>query len=674
MATGLTPYNESLRTIAIYRSDLQQKVNKYNNFQIDLTGIPNFDGTGESAWHFINAIKVIAPARRWPLGNTGADTLIGAEGTYGEVIQAATGGGETPFSTDIDANTTTLQQKADGLAKRQPWNLIAYTAYAQPAAGANGVGLNGSPSLAQASRANPALDGYEIIEGTNTLGDGTAAQVRSSYPRAIGKFANAAPGDGTTFANGPVNDCSRSRRLIEALKTKFVHMGRNWLLTHDTLENIENFPRTLYSHRFTGQRAKANGRYGFIDLIEDQFLPKSFQQEKFRELKQLTFANYPLPVGNSGLSEKRNMRTFTWWYKTCLGIAGMVNGYGLMINQKAEFYEKIPIDIITKLNDWEVFNGRQFTNMEEVYEKAIEIETSQMNVTMSSHILPFTGQTNPYWQNQRGLRQGPPRQNRPYRRRTANYIEVEDNETMYILGKDLANMNIRNINNIQSEIPRKPNGYGFEMRGQQFGRNRNFIGQAAFRNQRDNRCYTCGEKGHFAVDCPRNSRSRPRTNSMNRSRSRTRKTQEQNQRQRSSSRNRQRNNSRNRQYRQRSSSRNRQYNQQSSSRNNRQIEQTPDNINYRNINHVQYEDELYTPGYIQSNYPDNYVENIDYDNNFDYESIYDDYHDDNEYDDYHDDNNNNAYDHHTNNIYNDEYDDEYDYNCDNNNHRYDDEY
>ena len=117
MATGLTPYNESLRTIAIYRSDLQQKVNKYNNFQIDLTGIPNFDGTGESAWHFINAIKVIAPARRWPLGNTGADTLIGAEGTYGEVIQAATGGGETPFSTDIDANTTTPQQKTDGLAK-----------------------------------------------------------------------------------------------------------------------------------------------------------------------------------------------------------------------------------------------------------------------------------------------------------------------------------------------------------------------------------------------------------------------------------------------------------------------------------------------------------------------------------------------------------------------------
>src|SRR2546423_15617772 len=116
------------------------------------------------------------------------------------------------------------------------------------------------------------------------------------------------------------------------------------------------------------------------------------------------------------------MRTFVRWYKTCLGIGGMLNGYGVMLNQKSEFFEKIPVDIITKLNDWEVNNNRQFTNMEEVFDKAIEIETSQMNVTMSSHILPFTGQTqsvakyhllqethtNPYWQNRRGLQQGPP--------------------------------------------------------------------------------------------------------------------------------------------------------------------------------------------------------------------------------------------------------------------------
>ena len=210
MATGLTPYNESLRTIAIYRSDLQQRVNKYNSFQVDLTGIPTFDGTGESAQHFINAIKVISRARRWSTGETGVDTLIGAEGIYAEVIQAANGAGQHPFSRDINANTTTPQEKANGLAKRQPWNLVAYTAYVQPAAGANGIGLNGSPALAQNSWANPALDGYEIIEGVNTLGDGTAGAVQSSYPRAIGKFVNAAPGDNTTFANGPLNDCSRS--------------------------------------------------------------------------------------------------------------------------------------------------------------------------------------------------------------------------------------------------------------------------------------------------------------------------------------------------------------------------------------------------------------------------------------------------------------------------------
>src|SRR2546423_3830791 len=136
MATGLTPYNESLRTITIYRSDLIQRVNKYNSFQIDLTGIPTFDGTGESAWHFINAIKVISQVRRWPTRETGVDTLIGAEGTYAEVIQAANGAEQHPFSRDINANTTPPQEKADGLAKRKPWNLVEYTAYAQPAAGA----------------------------------------------------------------------------------------------------------------------------------------------------------------------------------------------------------------------------------------------------------------------------------------------------------------------------------------------------------------------------------------------------------------------------------------------------------------------------------------------------------------------------------------------------------
>ena len=96
----------------------------------------------------------------------------------------------------------------------------------------------------------------------------------------------------------------------------------------------------------------------------------------------------------------------------------MTDGYGVMLNQKAEFFEKIPVDIIIRLNEWEVNNNRQFANMEEVFNKAIEIETSQMNVTMSSHILLFTGQTqsisgyhylqethtNPYWQNRRGLR------------------------------------------------------------------------------------------------------------------------------------------------------------------------------------------------------------------------------------------------------------------------------
>src|ERR1041384_7491574 len=125
---GVQAYNESLRAIGVYRSDITQVVNKFNNFQIDLSGIPNFDGTGESAWHFIQTIKIIMRARNWPTGETGIiGEPISAEGIYNEQTAAATGNAQQPFSTDI--TTATPQQKADGLAKRQPWNLVNYAAH-----------------------------------------------------------------------------------------------------------------------------------------------------------------------------------------------------------------------------------------------------------------------------------------------------------------------------------------------------------------------------------------------------------------------------------------------------------------------------------------------------------------------------------------------------------------
>ena len=252
---GVQAYNESLRAIAVYRSDLTQKVNKYNNFQIDLSGIPNFDGTGESAWHFIQTLKVIMRARNWPTGEIETDTIIGAENVYNEALANATNA-QTPFGRDINAAGTTQQEKADGLAKRQPWQLLAYTQYNQTAAGGHGQGLNSSPNLAQNSFANPALDGYNIIEGTSTINaNRRLATAQTSFPRAVGRFmGGAAPANGTTFAHGPINDCKRSRKLINALKTKFVGAGRDWLLIHEsTPENVENFPRTLFSHRFNGQ-------------------------------------------------------------------------------------------------------------------------------------------------------------------------------------------------------------------------------------------------------------------------------------------------------------------------------------------------------------------------------------------------------------------------------------
>src|SRR6266496_5457755 len=87
---GVNAYQESLRMIEVYRSDLTQRVNKYNNFPIDLSGIPNFDGTGESAWNFIQAVKTIVRARNWPTGEFGVDTLIGAENVYAEAFANVT--------------------------------------------------------------------------------------------------------------------------------------------------------------------------------------------------------------------------------------------------------------------------------------------------------------------------------------------------------------------------------------------------------------------------------------------------------------------------------------------------------------------------------------------------------------------------------------------------------
>ena len=89
---GVQAYNESLRAIGVYRSDITQVVNKFNNFQIDLSGIPNFDGTGESAWHFIQTVKVIMRARNWPTGETGIiGEPISAERVYNEQTAVATG-------------------------------------------------------------------------------------------------------------------------------------------------------------------------------------------------------------------------------------------------------------------------------------------------------------------------------------------------------------------------------------------------------------------------------------------------------------------------------------------------------------------------------------------------------------------------------------------------------
>ena len=80
---GIRDYQESLQIIATYRSDLTQQVHKFNNFEVNVQSIPEFDGTGGSAWNFIRAIELIAPAEGWPTGRIGtgnAGSIIGSNG------------------------------------------------------------------------------------------------------------------------------------------------------------------------------------------------------------------------------------------------------------------------------------------------------------------------------------------------------------------------------------------------------------------------------------------------------------------------------------------------------------------------------------------------------------------------------------------------------------------
>ena len=302
--------------------------------------------------------------------------------------------------------------------------------------------------------------------------------------------------------------------------------------------------------------------------------------------------------------------------------------------------------------------------MEDIYKKAIEIEAKEISPgKWSTGILPFTAQAqrlSGYHYLHEG-HQNPwiPRQSRQRRpTRRARLIETEyDNpdEEIKLLGRDLEAMRINNIN--------IPQNYGVDFRGRQFGRGRqNFVGQGRFIDKKDARCYNCQEKGHFASECPKTRRSMPRTASMNRSRSRTRKFNEQNQRQRSRSRGRYNN--------QKPRSRSRGRNQRNYRRNNNQrpIDQTQgtqnnpiviDRVsNTRYVNNVEYDDEIYTPGYRQNNYTDSYQEEY-YPENDDgyYDDQYnqdDEYHNDEYYDDYNDEY---SEDHRTHqNNYDDQYD------------------
>ena len=98
-----------------------------------------------------------------------------------------------------------------------------------------------------------------VIAGRAVIhGDLAAAQTTRSIIRIRARDNGAGPGT-TTNANEPINDCLRSKKIIDFITQQFVGAARTrWL---SAPENTK--PRCLENHRCEGQAAVADGEYGF---------------------------------------------------------------------------------------------------------------------------------------------------------------------------------------------------------------------------------------------------------------------------------------------------------------------------------------------------------------------------------------------------------------------------
>ena len=518
---------EELRLEATIKPNLKIRERKFNEINTENLGQIEFNGSAEDCYEIIEYITLIARSRNWPgleekgssnehFGGTAQDATVAAWNTANPQIAAEAAGRSL---TQIEKDT--IRQ---GLYHRQTWKWTTYAVINQTAAGAGGLGIGSRPPIANISYANIDLDGIELVEGRIvTAGADDVIQTTRSELR--GRFATA--NGTTTLQHQPINDCRRSKKIIDVITQRFTGTARKWWMELSP----EELPRTLFNHRWEGQEEDVNGDYGLFAKMKRAFIHPMFKAAKYRELQTLRYENYPLPVSKmTGREEPRSMMSFNRWWKMALWICDIK--FGSPINQREEYNRRIPQNIVFSLNQWMTFNNIVNPSMEEYYAQAITCQAQLTTQGMSlTKIMPLTTQRSTITQQTRG--NGIRRMRgstRPIRNnRFINNIEEEeyDYDHEEYNQEELSEMESHakqlEINAIQrnNSYTQNNKNYGFYGNVRKSGSGNQFRFSGSAIPKSNITCYACGNKGHYSNECKQGTNvQRRNTTSMNRNNSR----------------------------------------------------------------------------------------------------------------------------------------------------------
>src|SRR5277367_168640 len=346
-------------------ANLQLQIKAYNNpiGRATLSSLPNFNGAAADCYDFIEQLQLIAGSNSWPTGLIGTN-INGPhhDGGAAAVIAAAW---------NNHAN----------------WACTTQAIRVAVAAGGGGAGISQLPAHPNITWTNHELDGFQVISGAViTANDGIDA-ARTTRSIITGRWHLV--GGITTNQFQPINDCRRSRAIIDFCVQRFTDQARR--LWNDTPD--ADRPRTLEDHRWEGQNAlpgaMGNEGYGFYSWLRRNFISERFKEAKFHELQTLTYLNYPTSISKlTNREEPRNMAEFIRYYK--MGLTISETNFGTLLNQRVEFFKRIDRKIIEEIMRWMATPGNQQPTMEQIYLQAQRFEVNYIGTRAFEQIAPLT--------------------------------------------------------------------------------------------------------------------------------------------------------------------------------------------------------------------------------------------------------------------------------------------